>query len=123
MQETDDFFSFKNGKISNIDCGYTLEPPRREAVLTSTHNLCFGAKIRKIDILLYPPNLLYKSWVQAGGIRYTERFISTFSRYTVSIKSVLSPFSNILTNERVLHVTTYVFYHFFFWRPVISMSL
>ena len=26
----------------NIDCGYTLEP-----VLTSTHNLCFGAKIRK----------------------------------------------------------------------------
>ena len=28
----------------NIDCGYTLEPPRCE---TSTHNLCFGAKIRK----------------------------------------------------------------------------
>ena len=26
----------------NVDCGYTLEP-----VLTSTHNLCFGAKIRK----------------------------------------------------------------------------
>ena len=30
----------------NIDCGYTFEPPRRggsnaEAVLTSTHNLCF----------------------------------------------------------------------------------
>ena len=31
----------------NIDCGYTLEPPTGEAVLTSTHNLCFGAKIRK----------------------------------------------------------------------------
>ena len=27
----------------NTDCGYTLEPP----VLTSTHNLCFRAKIRK----------------------------------------------------------------------------
>ena len=27
----------------NIDCGYTLEPPR----LTSTHILCFRAKIRK----------------------------------------------------------------------------
>ena len=27
----------------NIDCGYTLV----EAVLTSTHNLCFRAKIRK----------------------------------------------------------------------------
>ena len=30
----------------NIDCGYTLEPPN-EAVLMSTHNLCFRAKIRK----------------------------------------------------------------------------
>ena len=30
----------------NIDCWYTLEPPH-EAVLTSTHNLCFRAKIRK----------------------------------------------------------------------------
>ena len=29
----------------NIDCEYTLEPP--EAVLTSTHNLCFGAKNKK----------------------------------------------------------------------------
>ena len=31
----------------NIDCGYRLEPPYIEAVLTSTHNLCFRAKIRK----------------------------------------------------------------------------
>ena len=31
----------------NIDCGYSLEPP-----LTSTHNLCFWAKIRKI---MYTP--------------------------------------------------------------------
>ena len=29
----------------NIDCGFTLE--LSEAVLTSTHNLCFRAKIRK----------------------------------------------------------------------------
>ena len=35
----------------NIDCGYTLEPPRR--TLTSTHNLCFGANIRKIGIPLH----------------------------------------------------------------------
>ena len=28
----------------NIDCGYLLELPRREAVLTSTHNLCFEQK-------------------------------------------------------------------------------
>ena len=31
----------------NVDFGHTLEPPRPEGVLTSTHNLCFGAKIRK----------------------------------------------------------------------------
>ena len=35
----------------NIYCGYTLD----EAVLTSTNNLCFGAKIRKIGILLHTP--------------------------------------------------------------------
>ena len=29
----------------NIDCGYTLEPPK--AVLTSTHNLYLRPKIRK----------------------------------------------------------------------------
>ena len=54
----------------NIDCGYSLEPPRQggsnenrlaEAVLTSTHNLCFGAKIRKIH--LHTPVLPYKSGV------------------------------------------------------------
>ena len=30
----------------NIDCGYSLEPPRR-VVLTSTHNLCFEQKYEK----------------------------------------------------------------------------
>ena len=38
----------------NIDCGYTL---------TNTHNLCFGAKIRKIGIPLHTPFFLYKSGV------------------------------------------------------------
>ena len=50
----------------NIDCGYTLEP-----VLTSTHNLCYGVKIRKIGIPLHSPVLLYKSGVQ-GGIHYMD---------------------------------------------------
>ena len=44
-----------------------------EAVLTSTHNLCFGAKIRKIGIPLQTPVLLYKSGVY-GGIYYTDIF-------------------------------------------------
>ena len=74
------FFTCKNLKIhkkifdiflifaQNIHCGCTLEPPR-----TSTHNLCFGAKIRKIGIPLHTPVLLYKSGVQ-GGIHYTDMF-------------------------------------------------
>ena len=49
-------FRMKNRVIfhifaQNIDCGYTLEAPQ-EAVLTSTHNLCFGAKNKK---LMYTP--------------------------------------------------------------------
>ena len=43
-----DNFQMKNCYIfiiitQNIDCGYTFN----EAVLTSTHNLCFRAKVRK----------------------------------------------------------------------------
>ena len=40
MKIFDIFLSF----AQNIDCGYTLEP---EAVQTSTHNLCFRAKLTK----------------------------------------------------------------------------
>ena len=46
----------------NIDCGYTLEP-LGEAVLTSIHNLYFGAKITKIGIPPHTPVFLYKSGV------------------------------------------------------------
>ena len=58
-------FQLKNIDIvrifaQNIDCGYTLEPPRR-------------AKIRKIGIPLHTPVLLYKSWVQ-GGKHHTDMF-------------------------------------------------
>ena len=53
-----DKFERKNSDFSlivaqNIDCGYSLE--LAEAVLTSTHNLCF-AKIRKIGIPLQTPS-------------------------------------------------------------------
>ena len=48
----------------------TRENRLAEAVLTSTHNLCFGAKIRKIGTPLHTPVLLYKSGVQ-GGKHYT----------------------------------------------------
>ena len=51
--KTIDNFQMKNSNIfhisvQNIDCGYSLEPPRRgEAVLTSTHNPCFEQKYEK----------------------------------------------------------------------------
>ena len=51
----------------------TRENRLAEAVLTSTHNLCFGAKIRKIGVPLHTPVLLYKSGVH-GGIHYTDMF-------------------------------------------------
>ena len=76
-------FQLKNFDIfrifaQNIDCEYSIEPPLQggsnaEAVLTSTHNLCFGAKIRNIGIPLHTPVLLYKSGVQ-GGIYHTDTF-------------------------------------------------
>ena len=54
--------------FKNVDCGYSLEPPRRggsnkypqsmfkniaEAVLTSTHNLCFEQKYEKYQRFLF----------------------------------------------------------------------
>ena len=50
---------------------FLLKTSIGEAVLTSTHNLCFGAKIRKIGI---SPVLVYKSGVQ-GGIHFTDMFL------------------------------------------------
>ena len=50
MKNSDVFHIF----AQNIDGGYTLEPP--EAVLTSTHSLCFRAKIRKnVHVYLCKP--------------------------------------------------------------------
>ena len=46
-----------------------------EAVLTSTHNLCFGAKIRKIGIPLHTPVLLYYSGFQGGYTLHGQVFL------------------------------------------------
>ena len=66
-----DFFSFVN--IENFTGKYLILFLflLKKAVLTSTHNLCFGAKIRKIAKPLHTPQLLYKSGVY-GGIHYTD---------------------------------------------------
>ena len=64
MKNCDVFLIF----AQNMDCGYTLD--LSEAVLTSTHNLCFGAKIRK---KLYPckPEFYYKT-VGCKGVFVTR---------------------------------------------------
>ena len=48
VEKNDSFNSY----AQSIDCGYMLEP-LGEAVQRSTHNLCFGVKIRKIGIPQY----------------------------------------------------------------------
>ena len=45
------FLSF----TENIDCGYTLEPPRRGGSNEYLQSMCFGAKRRKIGIPLHTP--------------------------------------------------------------------
>ena len=51
----------------NIDCGYTLEPPRRGGSNEYPQSM-FGAKIRKIGIPLQPPVFFY---VKVGLRGYT----------------------------------------------------
>ena len=46
----------------NIDCGYTLEPPRRGGSNEYPQSM-FWSKNKKIGIPLYTPVLLYKSGV------------------------------------------------------------
>ena len=64
MQYTRDFLNCKNGKFSidffffYFSYFYSKHRMWAEAVLTSTHNLCFGITIRKICIPLHTPVLL-----------------------------------------------------------------
>ena len=63
----------ENFHLKNFDIFLIFAQNIAEAVLTSTHNLCFGAKIRKIGIPPHTPVLLYKSGIQ-GGIHFTDMF-------------------------------------------------
>ena len=53
----------------NIDCGYTLEPPRRGGSNVYPQSM-FWSKIRKIGIPLHTPVFLYKSGVH--GVYFTR---------------------------------------------------
>ena len=59
QQEKIDIFSF----CSKHRLWLQVRTASIEAFLTSTHNLRFGANIRKIGMLLHTPVLLYKSGV------------------------------------------------------------
>ena len=60
----------------------------------STHNLCFGAKIRKIGIPLHTPVLLYK-WGSRGytlhGHVFVMSFIFLFPNNNISGQAIVLP--------------------------------
>ena len=73
-------FSDKNSDFfyisaQNLDCGYSLEPPR-----TSTHNICFWAENRKI--MYTPVNQFYYIKVGFDGVKmflwWKETFVSNW---------------------------------------------
>ena len=82
MQYTENFLALENENFQkkklniflnfaqNIDCGYTLEPPRRGS--SNEYTLCFGSKIRKIGIPLLISVLLYK--VGYKGVYITRTY-------------------------------------------------
>ena len=62
----------------NIDCEYSLEKPQRggaEAVLTSTHNLCFWAEIQKIMYTSANPSFTIWKWGLRGSKLYRHVFV------------------------------------------------
>ena len=96
-------FPLKNFDIflifaQNIDCGCTLEPPCR--VLMSTHNLCFGAKIRKIGIPLQTPVVLYKSGVLGGGYSlHGHVFLLLMLTHTSTIVKQLQVMEDVISRQ------------------------
>ena len=64
----------------NIGCGYSLEPPRlAEAVLTSTHNLCFEQKYEQISEFFLSENFHFLVIKLSG---YLDRQVFVMSKPT-----------------------------------------
>ena len=82
----------------NIDCGYTLEPPRPlgEPVLTSTHNECFGPVLIlkvssatssscRVERSIYSPDQIFFSSVQQWHVtEYGRRRIHCHYLWTLA---------------------------------------
>ena len=113
MQYTAIFYSCKNVHFQmkffniflifaqNIDCGYTLEPPH-EAVLTSSHNLCFGAKIRK---KVYPckPQFYYIK-VGSKGVFVTRTCFRDVKWFNNEYTHPMFQNKNYSPNTIILHI-------------------
>ena len=77
-------FHWKNVDIflifaQNIDCGYTLEPPRQGSSNEYPQSM-FWSKNKKIDIPLQTPDFLYKGGVQ-GNTFHGHVFLMTCNVY------------------------------------------
>ena len=86
-----------------------------EAVLTSTHNLCFRAKIRKN---VYPgkPHFSYKKWGVRGYTLQGHVFMMATGRFMrfLTVASYLTPPKshypeNLCTNRRAKYIHVHVF--------------
>ena len=59
---------------------------RGEAVLTSTHNLCFGAKIRKLCISLHTPFFFFYVKVGFKGVYIARTYYPDVKRVYPKIR-------------------------------------
>ena len=87
-------FSDKNSDIfhisaQNIDCGYSLEPPRRDGS-NEYHNLCFWAEIRKKLYTPVNPSFTILKWGLRG-----QNYIGMFSLW---IKRNVRGYSQTIAN-------------------------
>ena len=97
--------------LQNIDCGYSLEPPHGggvEAFLTNTHNLCFGAKIRKIAVPLHTPVAETAVWPIPFLINMLNALkVSRFYSYLLLLQLVLCRVA--VLKSLPLHSADYIF--------------
>ena len=77
----------KNGEFpsKNIFSIFMLKTLTGKAVLSSTHTLCFGSKIRQQIYTLYTPVLIYKSRVKGGGSLHEHVFLMQCSRVCLQV--------------------------------------
>ena len=87
----------------NIDCGYSLEPPRW-GVLTSAHNLCFERKYKKYQIF-YLKNFHFWRW---NCLLYLNRLV-----FVMNISIAVSK-THTYTRHELSFISWHKFYQLFY---------